>query len=170
MILFLDTSALVKLYVEEADSETVRGWVEVAEEVACQWIAYVEARSALAAKRRLGDLSDAELVGCKKELEEDWERYHRVAVPQTLLRRAGALSEQLGVRAYDSVHLAGAEYLQSSLGVPITFGSFDRRQVDAAARLGMLIAPVDDDPDQGDDQSEGNSQTPTNPSTKGQFP
>ena len=139
------------------------GWVEVAEEVACQWIAYVEARSALAAKRRLGDLSDAELVGCKKELEEDWERYHRVAVTQTLLRRAGALSEQLGVRAYDSVHLAGAEYLQSSLGVPITFGSFDRRQVDAAARLGMLIAPVDD-------QSEGNSQTPTNPSTKGQFP
>ena len=70
MILFLDPSALVKLYVEEADSETVRGWVEVAEEVACQWIAYVEARSALAAKRRLGDLSDAELVGCKKELEE----------------------------------------------------------------------------------------------------
>ena len=52
MILFLDTSALVKLYVEEADSETVRGWVEEAEEVACQWIAYVEAQSALAAKQR----------------------------------------------------------------------------------------------------------------------
>ncbi len=165
MILFLDTSALVKLYVEEADSETVRGWVDVAEEVACQWIAYVEARSALAAKQRLGDLSDAELEECKKELEEDWERYHRVAVTQTLLRRAGALSEQLGVRAYDSVHLAGAEYLQSSLGVPITFGSFDRRQVDAAARLGMLLASVDDDPDQSDDQSndqsEGNSSSPT---------
>ena len=76
---------------------------------------------------------------------------------QTLLRRAGALSEQLGVRAYDSIHLAGAEYLQASLGVPITFGSFDRRQVDAAAQLGMLTAPVD-------------SQTSISPPTKGRFP
>ncbi len=170
MILFLDTSALVKLYVEEAGSETVRGWVDVASEIACQWVAYVEARSALAAKWSLGDLSDAELAECKKELEWDWECYHRVVVTQPLLRRAGALSEQLGVRAYDSVHLAGAEYLQSSLGVPITFGSFDRRQADAAARLGMLIAPVDDDSDPSNDQSAGNSQPPTSPPTKGQPP
>ena len=144
MILFMDTSALVKLYVAEVHSETVRRWVEVADEVACQWLAYVEARSALAAKNRLGELSDVELTSCKEEFEQDWLRYHRVSVTPSLLRRAGALSEQLGVRAYDSVHLAGSEYLQSSLGVPVTFGSFDGQQVRGAERLGLLIASAGD--------------------------
>ena len=153
MILFLDTSALVKLYVEDADSDTVRRWVEAADDVACQWLAYVEARSAFAAKHRLGELSGVALTGCKEELERDWTRYHRIAVTPSLLRRAGALSEQLGVRACDSVHLAGAEHLQSALGLPVTFGSLDRQQVGAAARLGLLIASEHQGPAEGDDQS-----------------
>ena len=143
MTLFLDTSALVKLYVQETDSDTVRGWVVQADEVACQWLAYVEARSAFAAKRRLGEFSEAGLAGCKAEFERDWVRYHRTTVTQPILRRAGSLSEQFGLRAYDSVHLASAEYLQSSLGVPVTFGSFDRRQTGAAAQLGFPIASAD---------------------------
>lgn len=144
MTLFLDTSALVKLYVDEPDSDAVRAWVEQADEVACQWLAYVEARSAFAAKRRLGELADGELAACKDEFEGDWARYHRVALTQPLLRRAGAVSEQLGVRAYDSVHLAAAESLQTALGEPVTFGSFDRLQVAAAAQLGLPIASVED--------------------------
>ena len=140
MILFLDTSALVKLYVDETDSRNVRGWVNEADEIACQWLAYVEARSAFATKRRLGELADSELAACKQAFEQDWTRCHRVTVTEALLRRAGAISEQLSLRAYDSVHLAGADYLQTALGSPITFGSFDRHQVEAAVQLGLLIA------------------------------
>ena len=140
MTLFLDTSALVKLYVQEIDSDTVRSWVVKADEIACQWLAYVEARSAFAAKSRLGGLTEAELAGCREEFELDWTRYHRTAVTPPLLRRAGALSEQFALRAYDSVHLASAEYLQNSLGEPVTFGSFDLRQTGAAAKLGFPIA------------------------------
>lgn len=121
----------------------MRAWVRQADEVACQWLAYVEARSAFAAKRRLGELSEAELATCREEFEGDWVRYHRVALTEPLLRRAAAVSEQFGVRAYDSVHLATAESLQAALGEPVTFGSFDRLQVEAAARLGLPIASVE---------------------------
>lgn len=141
MILVLDTSALVKLYIEEIDSDTVQSWVDAANQVCCQWLAYVESRSAFAARHRLGHITDQELGRCKEEFERDWARYHRTEVTQALLRRSGELAEQLGLRAYDSVHLAGAEYLQSALGVPVTFGTFDGAQRNAASRLGFLIAP-----------------------------
>ena len=140
MILFLDTSALVKLYVDEANSADVGNWVSRADEIACQWLAYVEARAAFAVKHRLGDLTEAELTECRQAFEEDWERIHRVTATEPLLRQAGAISERFGLRAYDSVHLAGAEQLQTALGSRITFASFDNRQIDAARQLDLLVA------------------------------
>lgn len=56
MILFLNTSALVKLYVEGAHSVTVREWVDEAEVVATCRVAYPEAVSALSRRMRAGDL------------------------------------------------------------------------------------------------------------------
>ena len=52
MILYLDTSALVKLYVEEAHTDDVRGWVDAAEIVATCRVAYPEAVSALNRRMR----------------------------------------------------------------------------------------------------------------------
>ncbi len=57
MILYLDTSALVKLYSEEPGREKVQAAVEGARVIAVSEIGYVEARSALARKEREGALS-----------------------------------------------------------------------------------------------------------------
>ena len=57
MILYLDTSALVKLYVEEPNSEEVRSAVDGAVAVAVSEVSYTEARSALARREREGSLS-----------------------------------------------------------------------------------------------------------------
>ena len=59
MILYLDTSALVKLYVEEAHTDDVRGWVDEAEIVATCRVAYPEAVSALNRRMRAGDTSES---------------------------------------------------------------------------------------------------------------
>lgn len=52
MILFLDTSALVKLYVVEADSPAIHAAVARAETVAVSRIAWAEACAALARRAR----------------------------------------------------------------------------------------------------------------------
>ena len=52
LILYLDTSALVKLYAEEEGTETVELAVDEAEAVATSVVAYAEARAALARKLR----------------------------------------------------------------------------------------------------------------------
>ena len=52
MILYLDTSALVKLYVPETDSAMIKQLVDAAEMPSTSRIAYAEARPAFARKRR----------------------------------------------------------------------------------------------------------------------
>ena len=61
MILYLDTSSLVKLYVDEDCSEIVREWVEEAEVVATSRVTYPEALSAFARRWNRGDLTDEEM-------------------------------------------------------------------------------------------------------------
>lgn len=57
MIVYLDTSALVKLYIDEAGAPIVRRAAREAELMATSEIAYVEMRAALARRHREGDLS-----------------------------------------------------------------------------------------------------------------
>ena len=58
MILYLDTSALVKLYADEPGSGLVRDAVRNAQLTVCHLIAYVETRAAFAKKRRMGEFSE----------------------------------------------------------------------------------------------------------------
>jgi len=72
VILYIDTSALVKLYAKEAGTTEVQRAVANAEQIATSLIAYVETRSALARKYRLDQVDDAALQRHKREFERDW--------------------------------------------------------------------------------------------------
>ncbi len=112
MKLYLDTSALVKLYVEEEGSSTVREAVAGAETVATSMIAYVEARAAFARRRRERRLSRSEYSSTTKEFEADWEHYVALEVTSSLIRSAAELAEAHALRAYDAVHLAQLPHLE----------------------------------------------------------
>lgn len=137
MILYLDTSALLKLYADEPGRRRVLAAVDDAEVVASHLVAYAEARAALAHKHRLGDISNAQLAEHKRELDSDWQALYRVSVTEALVRRAGDLSEQHALRGYDSVHLAAAEQLGAAIDAPIVFGCFDVALANAASALGL---------------------------------
>jgi uncharacterized protein len=70
--LYLDTSALVKLYVEEEGRETVFEAVEKAEWVATSTVAYAEARAAFARKVRSGDLPERGRRQAVSDLDVEW--------------------------------------------------------------------------------------------------
>jgi predicted nucleic acid-binding protein len=57
MIAYLDTSALVKLYVKETGSAAVRAACDRSEALATSRLSYVEAHAAAARRAREGDLS-----------------------------------------------------------------------------------------------------------------
>lgn len=134
MTLYLDTSSLVKLYVTEAESESVRRLVESADIVATAAIAYPEARAALARRRREGGLRPRTFSAARRALDDDWPKYLAVDVTGALCRDAGDLAERYGLRGYDSVHLAAYLHVARAAGrASVRFSCFDDR-LTAAAR------------------------------------
>jgi predicted nucleic acid-binding protein len=72
MILYLDTSSMLKLYVEELGTVEVYEKSERSEVVASSVVAYPEAHAALARRYREGALSRVELKTILEQFQETW--------------------------------------------------------------------------------------------------
>jgi predicted nucleic acid-binding protein len=125
LIVYLDTSSLVKLYVEEKGSTAIRKLVERAELVATSVVAYAEARAALARQRREGGLTAAGFGQAKNDFEQDWPRYLAVEVSEAVYRSAGNLAEKHHLRGFDSLHLAAYLSLRGDGERQVRLSSFD---------------------------------------------
>jgi predicted nucleic acid-binding protein len=140
VILYADTSALVKLYVTEPGSTQVRAAVQRCVALCSHAIAYVEMRAAFAGAERRGRLNAAGLARLVSAFEQDWETMRKIRADTPLLRRAGALAESEKLRAYDAIHLAAAERAAHTLaGLPFRFAAFDEPLNRAAAALGLSL-------------------------------
>lgn len=139
MILYLDTSSLVKIFVEEDGSQETRVLVSQANWVSTSVVAYAEARSAFARQAREGALTSDEHRAVKASLELNWQRFLVLKVTDEIRSRAGDLAEAYALRGFDSLHLAS--YLELARSAPRSavarFSSFDVRlnqAADAAAQ------------------------------------
>lgn len=139
MILYLDTSALIKRYLAEAHCLAVRQAIVQADVAAVSRIAWVEAMAAFARRQREVPVDATALDRARAQLRADWPGYRIVEVTQTLVELAGELADTFALRAYDSVQLAAAKTLQDASGTPITFACFDSRLQKAAKVLGMRL-------------------------------
>lgn len=137
MNLYLDTSALVKLYVREARSAAVRMHVRAAARVTTARVAYPEARAALARRQREGALSRRSLRRAVSRLDADWPSYLVVELLEPVSRRAGALAESRALRGFDAIHLASALEIAALLGEPVSFLAYDARLREAALAEGF---------------------------------
>jgi predicted nucleic acid-binding protein len=134
VILYLDTSSLVKLYVEEAASADVEGWVRSAEIAGTSLIAYAEARAAFARRFRENAFSSKDYKRMLPQFESDWKNFLAIHVTAELVRLAGDLAEKHGLRGFDAVHLASAVTLREKLASPVTFSCYDIRLQNASQR------------------------------------
>ncbi len=144
MILYLDTSAFIKLYVNEPGAETVRAAAAGAERIHTHWIAYPEMRAVLARLHRMGRQTSDAYREHKREFEADWKALNAVLPTEHSLRRAGELTERFSLRGYDSVHLAAAESLLIGHGSDfLRFASFDHALNAAAQAVGLRLLAAD---------------------------
>ena len=122
----IDTSALLKRYVNEPGSQRlIELMAEDGEWCACL-VAITEARIAL---RRL--LDSPSLEQALENLEIDAGRMVLIPVDDLCLGRAAVIGCEMGLRILVAIHLAAAE----SLPRPVRFLTFDLRQRQAAAVL-----------------------------------
>lgn len=141
MILYLDTSAWVKLYVQEHGSRELRAIAAKAEAMAASVVAYPEARATFARLKAQGISTEAKHQQRLAQLNLDWENLLRIELVPAVVRTAGDLAEVYGLRGFDSIHLASALWLKEQTSTPLNFAVFDLRLRAAAERAGLAVAP-----------------------------
>lgn len=135
MILYLDTSSLVKLYVDEDGSDIVREWVEEAEAVATSRVTYPETLSAFVRRWNRGDLTDEEMTLARESFAGDWPVFLLLPVDE---RGAGGLIIEHVLRGFDAVHLAaGKELAERFPAEEVVFSTFDGSLLRAARSEGL---------------------------------
>jgi len=137
LILFCDSSALVKFYVQEDGSDQMQLMAKRVKMVAAARITYAEAMAALSRRGRESPLDGPSIGLAKQSLTADWDKYVLVEVTQDLMVLAADLAETFALGGYDSVQLAAARTLQQSAGRVLRFACFDQRLSRAAGVLGM---------------------------------
>jgi predicted nucleic acid-binding protein len=141
LIVFFDTSALLKRYVAEADSEAVAALWKNAATIAASHILYAEAVAAFARRRReLPATADA-LDQAQQAFRQDWPTIHRVAVDDAIDRRVDDLLTRHTLRGADAIHLASALLVRDALQQPVTFACADTKLIAAARAEGLVVEP-----------------------------
>jgi predicted nucleic acid-binding protein len=127
MIVYLDTSSLVKLYVEETGSEKIQDIINTATVISTSKIAYAEARAAFARKQKEDGFSIKILRKITEDLNRDWEGYFVIEITDGLIRTAGDIAEKYLLRGFDSIHLASVINLKDRTKSDVYFSSSDLR-------------------------------------------
>ncbi|MCL4377309.1 MAG: type II toxin-antitoxin system VapC family toxin [Actinobacteria bacterium] len=139
MICYLDTSALVKLYVNESDTEKVFNTVNKSRISATSIVAYAEARAAFSRGFHEKILSGKDYYKCISNFRSDWNNYLIINIDNLLILLAGDLAEKYNIRGFDSIHLASAIILKRKLKEEIMFLCRDKILLKAAGKEGFFI-------------------------------
>lgn len=131
MSLYLDASALLKLYVEEPDSTR-------AEDILVFDPVWITGRhTTVEVRRNLARLLDGpSLATARRQFERDWARIAVVELTPEVCDAAAELAEVTGARTLDALHL-GAVKVVGGGALPLV--TFDLRQAQAARSLGWVV-------------------------------
>lgn len=131
MTLYIDSSALLKRYIDEPDSDSATEILQSDPVLVTSWITVIEVRRNIA---RL--LSGADRLAAQHIAEADFDGMALMNCDGSVCTAAATIGETLGVRSLDAIHLASAQRLFiESLG----FVTFDLRQGQAARSLGLRV-------------------------------
>lgn len=137
MILFADTSVLVKLYIDEAGSAAMARRARQSS-LAASNLAYVEMHAAFARRRRESLVDAAEHAALIERFERDWQSLVLVPMRDLQLARVPALVEAHPLRGADALHLASALTLEDA-GLDVVFACADQRLNRAAEEEGLPV-------------------------------
>lgn len=137
-IVYFDSSAFVKLLVDEDGSELAAALWDGCDAAVSSRLAYPEVRAALAAAGRAQGLNPVDQNRAEAAWEEYWAATRAVELTESVTINAGDLASEHALRGADAVHLASL----LAVGTPDTvFATWDQRLRDGARTVGAQLAP-----------------------------
>lgn len=137
MILYLGTSSLAKLYVEEQSSNVLREWAKQAEIVATCRVTYTEMISALEKRFKNNDLSQKDYDMVVKSFSEDWQNFAIVDFDE---KESGLFVKKYGLKRFAAMHLSAAKFIRKEhKDISVAFSSLDEELCRAAASEGINV-------------------------------
>ena len=136
---YVDTSALLKAYVPEADSDAFVAWAQELATCCISPLSAVELHCAIHRRQRMGLIDARQRTGAIKAFDREVEEHaYRVlewpaqgfAAGRDALERC----RPIALRAFDALHLAVALHYRCT-----GFATADRVQAQAAHRLGFKV-------------------------------
>ena len=130
MTLYVDSSAMVKRYVDEHDREAALTLLASDPVLVTSRITEVEVRRTLT---RL--LDGPSLTSARRQFATDLDSLALVALDATICNEAARIAEQTLCRSLDALHVASA----IRAGSATTLLTFDVRQAQTARSLGLAV-------------------------------
>jgi predicted nucleic acid-binding protein len=138
-IVYFDSSAMVKLVVEEPGSDEMAQLWDACDAAAASRLAYPEVRAALAMAGRNRDLDPTDQAAAERAWEEFWSATRPVELTRNVEQHAGHLAARHALRGADAIHLASALALQDP---DLILAAWDLRLRAGAQAAGLAIAPA----------------------------
>ncbi len=138
-IVYFDSSAFVKLLVEEDGSELAAALWDGCDAAVSSRLAYPEVRAALAAAGRADRFGARAQRNAETAWEVFWSATRPVELTQAVARHAGELARDHALRGADAVHLASAIAVGSDA---LVLAGWDERLRSGARATGVRIAPA----------------------------
>jgi hypothetical protein len=136
VIAYFDTSAVVKLLIDEPGSQTVERVWHATDARVCATVGYTETAAALGRAGRTGRLSPSGVRRSVAGLAAVWTSFHRTVVDDELASHAANLARTHGLRGFDAIHLAAAVATAELLVTA------DQSLLVAAQSVGLSVADV----------------------------
>jgi uncharacterized protein len=142
VILYIDSSVLVKRYVVEPGTPEVDSLLATADLAGTALISRAEVSAAICKAVRMGIVDRDSALASVKLFRAHWPALFRLRVDGVVVDSADLLAWEHQLRGYEAVHLACALLWQDSLGEAVTLATFDQELWGAAKHAGMNIWPA----------------------------
>ncbi len=144
MILYLDTSAILKRYFREHFSDAVIALWKSASHLVTSSVAYAETMASMYRKQREADLKVSLIENVVTSFSDDWQAFIRVEVNDDLNDLISGLVVRHPLRGFDAIHLASALAIHKRLPRDFVFACFDKALLTAARAEGLETFPSAD--------------------------
>ena len=127
MILYLDTSALVKKYFEEKNSAEVISVWKSSLGISTSAVAYAELLAAVYRKASETQANKSLFESVVSSFQEDWSSFIIVEVDNRLNETIHKVIANHGLRGFDAIHLASALAIGSVVADNFIFACYDEK-------------------------------------------